>query len=90
MEKSIIFLPPPLPKDNVDCFEFWKKQKFNEPYTLGSKLGLIGNVDNQSYIQPPHTYVTMLHFSAVTNSLQMLATNQEHTQSQTLIAKFSL
>ena len=44
----------------------------------------------QSNIHPPHTYLTMLPFSAVTNSLQMLATNQVHTQSQTLMAKFSL
>ena len=76
--------------DNVNCFEFRKKQRFNEPYTLGRKLGIIGNVDNQSNVHPPHTYLTVLPFSAVTNSLQMLATNQVHTQSQTLIAKFSL
>ena len=44
----------------------------------------------QSNIHPPHTCLTMLPFSAVTNSLQMLATNQVHTQSQTLMSKFSL
>ena len=42
----------------------------------------------QSNIHPPHTYLTMLPFSAVTNSLQLLATNQVHTQSQSLMAKF--
>ena len=46
------------------------------------------NPPYQSNIHPPHTYLTMLPFSAVTNSLQMLATNQVHTQSQTLMAKF--
>ena len=51
--KSPQFSWPPLPKEDLDFFEFGKNLKFDDPPPLVPNLGKIWNWENFEFLEPP-------------------------------------